>query len=810
MGWPKSWSAKAVFWSLAFSFGSARKKRPHRTRLLLVPLEDRCVPTTITPTTFTDGVWGSGSLRDAVLQFNADTGTDDDIIQLQDGTYALTIPNTSWHQSGGLDGDLYLTQTSHRWIIQGAGLSTVIDASGLQDRVFQIVNPGTQVVFQDLVIQGGLAQDDGTPGAGPGTTDALGGGILNNGGNVTLDDVVVQNNAARGGDAGSLGVAGHNANGGGIYSTGGALTLAGTTLANNQVMGGRGGDHNGDASGGDGGSAVGGGLYATGGSLDISLSTTGNNRATGGQGGDGSVTSSFGRTIVAGGNGGAGQGAGLYVNGGSLTIAAGAIATNQATGGARGLAGHNGRGQGGGLYNAGTLTVSSSTLSGNTAYFYEGGGIYNAGMLTVNTSTLSGNTAYTGGGILNEGTLTVSNSTLDSNFASQYGGGIENSAGTLTVSNSTLSGNSGSLRGGGIENFAGTMVSGSTLSGNSAVFGGGIDNGGMLTVTGSTLSGNHGSAILNLDRGTLTVTGSTLSGNTAGYGGGISNFGTLTISNSTLSGNLANDSFFGGGGIFIDGTTPVSLTNVTLPANRANTGGHSGRGGGLFVIYGGSPVLHNTLIGGNFNGATGTARDDVFGRLDPGGDYNLIGDGTDMTGLSHGVNGNQVGSADSPIDPLLGPLQNNGGPTLTHALLPGSPAIDAGNNAYATDWDQRGPGFPRVSGPHIDIGAFEFQQDGGGARAGGRDTSRNRGSVVAAYLSGGVLPRLAGPESFRLSGTITTPTSNPAESRVARSGVDRESPGRAAATPAQVVDRLFASRAARVQAGELADDLTLF
>jgi hypothetical protein len=131
----------------------------------------------------------------------------------------------------------------------------------------------------------------------------------------------------------------------------------------------------------------------------------------------------------------------------------------------------------------------------------------------------------------------------------------------------------------------------------------------------------------------------------------------------------------------------------------------------------GLPVLHNTLIAGNFRGATGTTRDDVFGALNPGGDYNLIGDGTGMTGLSNGVNGNLVGSAAAPIDPRLGPLQDNGGPTLTHALLPGSPAIDAGNNAYATDWDQRGPGFPRIVNGIIDIGAFEFQ-DGGGPRPG--------------------------------------------------------------------------------------------
>jgi hypothetical protein len=189
-----SW-AKAVFSSSALLFASARKKRPYRTRLLLEPLEDRCVPMT-----FADGVLGSGSLRDAVLQFNADTRTDDDTIQLAAGTYSLTIQNVGGHhETAGLTGDLNLTQTSHHWIIQGAGPSTVFDASAVQDRAFQIVNSGTQVVFRDLVIQGGLAQDDGSNGALAGTTDAVGGGILNNGGNVTLDHMVVQNNVAWGG-----------------------------------------------------------------------------------------------------------------------------------------------------------------------------------------------------------------------------------------------------------------------------------------------------------------------------------------------------------------------------------------------------------------------------------------------------------------------------------------------------------------------------------------------------------------------------------------------------------------------------------
>jgi hypothetical protein len=615
--------------------------------LRLEALEGRWVPTTLTPTTFLDGNVGSGSLRDAVLQFNADTGTDDDIIQLEAGTYALTIQNVSGrHETAGLTGDLNLTQTSHRWIIQGAGSSgdnvTIIDANQLQDRVFQIVNPGTQVIFQDLVLRGGLAQDNGADGAFEGTTDALGGGIFNNGGNVTLDNVVVQNNVARGAAAFPA-EPGYDASGGGIYSTGGALTTDGVTLANNEVIGGRGGnarfmfEH-----GGDGGWGIGGGLYATGGSLDIAHSTIASNLATGGRGGDGIPLSS-----TPGGTGGPGLGGGLYVSGSALTIATSTISSNNATGGDAGVLGGGGPADGGGISNGGALTVSNSILSGNSA---------------------------------------------------GYGGGISN-GGALTVSNSTL-------------------------SGNSADQGGGISNGGALTVSNSTLSGN--SAYL--------------------YGGGIYNRGTLTVSNSTLSGNSATDIYYGSGGGIYAYLGHSNLTNVTLSANRSTF-----FGGGLYVYFD-LPVLHNTLIAGNFRGATGTTRDDVYGGLDPGGDYNLIGDGTGMGGLNNGVNGNQVGSASAPIDPLLGPLQDNGGPTLTHALLRGSPAIDAGSNAYATDWDQRGPGYPRIVNGVIDIGAFEVQ-----AHAHGRPTGQRLPDPLP--VSG--LPLPTGSPGFMASPAVLGPATVP-------------------------------------------------
>jgi hypothetical protein len=388
------------------------------------------------------------------------------------------------------------------------------------------------------------------------------------------------------------------------------------------------------------------------------------------------------------------------------------------------------------LLNAGngivsTLTVSNSTLSGNSATgtFGLGGGIYNdfIGTVTVRNSTLTGNSALDGGGIYNGiGTVTVSDSTLSGNSAteSEYynaNGGAIYTSGTVTVTGSTLSGNAASGDGGGIYNRGvnpvwTVTVAGSTLSGNTAAgSGGGIANSGTLTITGSTLSGNSasgsldrsygGGGIYNDNYGTVTVSNSTLSGNSAtgsgyynGNGGAISNFGTVTVTGSTLSGNSA---FVSGGGIYAYMYfNRVTLTNVTLTANRATNGG------GLYVYFPtptAAPVLHNTLIAGNFRGATGTTRDDVYGRLDPGGDYNLIGDGTGMTGISHGVNGNLVGSASSPIDPLLGPLQDNGGPTQTMALLAGSPALNAGDPAQLGVADQRG--VVRTGG--VNIGAYQ-------------------------------------------------------------------------------------------------------
>ncbi|MBI4498578.1 MAG: hypothetical protein HY689_11830, partial [Chloroflexi bacterium] len=348
---------------------------------------------------------------------------------------------------------------------------------------------------------------------------------------------------------------------------------------------------------------------------------------------------------------------------------------------------------GGGVYNAGTLTVSQSTISDNSAAV-SGGGVYNEDTLTVSQSTISDNSSDEGGGILTSwGTATVSSSTLSGNSASSYGGGIyQTSLGTLTVVNSTISANS-AFSGGGISNHWGTLtVSQSTISGNSATGGGGITNG---------------------NSGTATVNQSTISVNSAsGDGGGVYNSGTLVISNSTFSGNYATS----GGGILNEGTLTVSQSAIS-----GNSSDHYGGG----IANTGTLTLRNSIIAGN----TATTYNNCYASVAfTSNGYNLSSDASCFT----------AGGTDLlNTDPLLGPLQDNGGPTFTHALLAGSPAIDAVPLAACTDAagnpltaDQRGALRPfdgnSDGAAACDSGAFEFGAPipvsgppGGGSEGGG-------------------------------------------------------------------------------------------
>ena len=260
-----------------------------------------------------------------------------------------------------------------------------------------------------------------------------------------------------------------------------------------------------------------------------------------------------------------------------------------------------GNSYGGGITNAGTMTVTDSTISGNTAS-YEGGGIYNnGGTMTVTDSTISGNTAGSngGGGIFNySGTMTVADSTISGNTASSGGGGITN-AGTMTVTDSTISGNSTGSggSGGGIFNYSGTMtVADSTISGNTASYdGGGIYNNSStstMTVTDSTISdntasSNGGGGIYN-SSGTMTVADSTISGNSSSGGGGIYNNGTTTFAGSIVADQTSGGNCSGsvidagynlsngtscGFGTTSGSTSKDSVTNLDLSTTLANNGG---------------------------------------------------------------------------------------------------------------------------------------------------------------------------------------------------------------------------------------------
>jgi hypothetical protein len=243
-----------------------------------------------------------------------------------------------------------------------------------------------------------------------------------------------------------------------------------------------------------------------------------------------------------------------------------------------------------------------------------------------------------------------------------------------------------------------------TIRNGSAEWGGGIFNSGALTISRSTLTANastgkgfrgaEGGAIYN--SGKLVINGSTISGNTAngsagGIGGGIFSFGSAIIGNSTLSTNSTSGS---GGGIYNAGN--LTINNSTLSANSA------GAGGGIYGPVG-STTLQNSIV------ANSPAGGNCGGTIISNG-YNLSSDAT--------CNFSNVGDL-SNTDPMLGPLQNNGGPTQTMALSSGSPAIDAGNPNGCTDGqghllktDQRGKPRPDAEdNGGCDMGAYERQSD---------------------------------------------------------------------------------------------------
>lgn len=342
--------------------------------------------------------------------------------------------------------------------------------------------------------------------------------------------------------------------------------------------------------------------------------------------------------------GSAGIGGGI-LNSAALTVEASIVADCSGASGA-------------GIFNRGTLTFTHGIVSNNMVGLLHGGpgGIRNDGQMVIRDSLITRNSAYGCGGVYNGGTMSITNSTVLQNGA-QYQGGVCN-GGDLTILNSTV-------------------------AENDAIFAAGISNSSKLTI-GNTL----------------------IYSNTAGTGGGVLNYrGTLVITNSTVSDNKAT----AGGGILVENGL-VTLHNVTIANNVANKSGHGPfDGGGLQRSNGftGTVVLQNSVVAGNLRLAPGG---NVFADCvgDPGA---IVSAGHNLIGAADGCNwkdttGDQVGSNVTPIDPILAPLAANGGATLTHALLFGSPAINTGANAGCPTVDQRGY-FRRDD--MCDIGAYEYR-----------------------------------------------------------------------------------------------------
>ncbi len=258
---------------------------------------------------------------------------------------------------------------------------------------------------------------------------------------------------------------------------------------------------------------------------------------------------------------------------------------------------------GGGIYNDldSNLTVANCTLANNSSPT-RGGGIYNAGSLTVTGSTFSGNSAAHGGAIYNDsnGYITVTNSTFFNNTADKGGGILNYQIGTLNITNSTFSNNSAD-QGGGIFNFnlnANTVVTNSTFFGNSAEdSGGAIYNGFSLTVTNSTISGNsanvYGGGIYNNNlHSVLTVANSTLTNNSAGKGDGIYNGenGTFNYVNTIIA------NFMTGGDCVNDGAIGTNLKNLVEDGSCAAEFSGDPKLGPL-ADNGGQTQTHALLIG---------------------------------------------------------------------------------------------------------------------------------------------------------------------------------------------------------------------
>jgi hypothetical protein len=356
-----------------------------------------------------------------------------------------------------------------------------------------------------------------------------------------------------------------------------------------------------------------------------------------------------------------GIGGGLIVYGGNISIPAGSTTIIDCL-----IANNSADGAAGGIiFVAGVATISNTTVAGNTAT-YEAGGIYSSGSLTINDSNVTENVSGNGGGIASSGSLNILRSAITQNnatgsgpFFQGLGGGIL-ASGSIFITDTTIKSNTAVAEGGGIYSRRGLNLANSTVSDNEAGAGGGV-----WLIDGS-------------------ISQSTISQNRAVVGGGVYASNTV-VNHSTVAFNSASSL---GGGIFVAGT-PLTLNHSIVARNSSTNPDITG------------------LLGTTITASYSLIRSNSGSGLPPA----PIG--------SPDANGNLIGTASNPINPMLGPLADNGGPTKTHKLLDQSPAIDAGDQSLVlgangvSEFDQRGAPFTRIYLGRIDIGAYESQPDQG-------------------------------------------------------------------------------------------------
>lgn len=337
----------------------------------------------------------------------------------------------------------------------------------------------------------------------------------------------------------------------------------------------------------------------------------------------------------------------------------------------------------------GALTIDGN--GADRAFFHNGRGTLTLQAMTVQNGRNLATGIAGGGCIASAGYVVLADATVRNCYAGgegAYGGAIY--AYSLTLANSTLSGN----------------VANGVLDGADTAAFGGAAFVYQMQFTDSTVSGNSaqhqlnpGHASYDIGGGVVSVLGGSMVGSTIdsnvsqGRGGGIATFNSISASNSTISTNSAVSGI--GGGLLMRAPSGVQLANSTITGNQAGLDG-----GGLWLNTPGTDFESSIVWGNSTDVGNGGNEANPAAPTTITGGNNLIG--SSSPGMT--LPADSIGT-----DPRLGPLADNGGPTRTHALLRGSPAVDAGNNLANLAFDQRGAGYPRVYGAAIDMGAFEQQ-----------------------------------------------------------------------------------------------------